>query len=156
MCVVNLGAISYEFSQTPRENEGTNKGILDDYRFLAKCLSRCEYRIVNMSYMRNMFPLFCWCTTLFNFHSSCFIYTETHSSQFIYIWLSQEIKTDNSWTTYLRSINAQTTWNMSRPGANIDSDHNILISKTCSMLKKIINFQKAKPGWDLGKLYSQQ
>jgi len=30
------------------------------------------------------------------------------------------------------------------PGANIDSDHNILIAKTCSMLKKIINFQKAK------------
>jgi hypothetical protein len=32
------------------------------------------------------------------------------------------------------------------PGANIDSDHNILIAKTCSMLKKIRNFQKAKPG----------
>jgi hypothetical protein len=31
MCVVNLGAISYEFSQTPRENERTNKGIFDDY-----------------------------------------------------------------------------------------------------------------------------
>jgi len=30
------------------------------------------------------------------------------------------------------------------PGANTDSDHNILIAKTCSMLKKIINFQKAK------------
>jgi hypothetical protein len=32
------------------------------------------------------------------------------------------------------------------PGANTDSDHNILIAKTCSMLKKIINFQKAKLG----------
>jgi hypothetical protein len=32
------------------------------------------------------------------------------------------------------------------PGANSDSDHNILIAKTSSMLKKIINFQKTKPG----------
>lgn len=37
MSVVNLGVISYEFSQTPRQNEGTlrqnegtNKGIFDD------------------------------------------------------------------------------------------------------------------------------
>jgi len=42
------------------------------------------------------------------------------------------------------------------PGANSDSDHNILIAKTCSTLKKIINFQMAKPGWDLGELYSQK
>jgi hypothetical protein len=28
------------------------------------------------------------------------------------------------------------------PGANTDSDHNVLTAKSCSMLKKIINFQK--------------
>jgi hypothetical protein len=42
------------------------------------------------------------------------------------------------------------------PGADSDSDHNILVPKICTRLKKIIKFQKAKPRWDLEKLYAQQ
>jgi hypothetical protein len=38
------------------------------------------------------------------------------------------------------------------PGADIDSDHNLLVDKICTRLKKIIRFQKRKPKWDLKKL----
>jgi len=41
------------------------------------------------------------------------------------------------------------------PGADIDSDHNLLVGKICTRLKKIIRFQKRRPKWDLGKLYAQ-
>ena len=40
-------------------------------------------------------------------------------------------------------------------GADIDSDHNLLVAKICTRLKKIISFQKRKPQWDLEKLYAQ-
>ena len=42
------------------------------------------------------------------------------------------------------------------PGADIDSDHNLLVAKICTRLKKIIRFQKRRPQWDLEKLYAQQ
>jgi hypothetical protein len=42
------------------------------------------------------------------------------------------------------------------PGADIDSDHNLLVAKICTRLKKIIRFQKRRPQWDLEKLYTQK
>jgi len=42
------------------------------------------------------------------------------------------------------------------PGADIDSDHNLLVAKICTRLKKFIRFQKRRPQWDLEKLYVQQ
>jgi hypothetical protein len=36
--------------------------------------------------------------------------------------------------------------------AGIDSDHNLLVATICTRLKKIINFQKGKPTWDIQKL----
>jgi hypothetical protein len=42
------------------------------------------------------------------------------------------------------------------PGADIDSDHNLLVAKICTKLKKIIRFQKKRPQWDLKKLYTQK
>jgi hypothetical protein len=41
------------------------------------------------------------------------------------------------------------------PGADIHSDHNLLVAKICTRLKGIIIFQKRKPGWDLEKLQAQ-
>jgi len=41
-------------------------------------------------------------------------------------------------------------------GADIDSDHNLLVAKICTRLKKIIKFQKRIPQWDLEKLYTQK
>jgi hypothetical protein len=41
-------------------------------------------------------------------------------------------------------------------GADIDSDHNLLVAKICTRLKKIIRFQKRTPNWDLEKLYTQR
>jgi len=41
------------------------------------------------------------------------------------------------------------------PGADIDSDHKLLVAKFRTMLKKIIRFQKNRPRWDLEKLYAQ-
>ena len=38
------------------------------------------------------------------------------------------------------------------PGADIDSDHNLLVAKVRTRLKKIIRFQKSRPRWDLEKL----
>ena len=42
------------------------------------------------------------------------------------------------------------------PGADIDSDHNLLVAKICTRLKKSIRFQKRRPRWDLEKLYAQR
>jgi hypothetical protein len=42
------------------------------------------------------------------------------------------------------------------PGADIDSDHNLLVAKICTRLKKSIRFQKRRPRWDLEKWYTQQ
>ena len=42
------------------------------------------------------------------------------------------------------------------PGADIDSDHNLLVAKVCTRLKKIIRFQNSRPRWDLEKLYAQR
>jgi len=41
-------------------------------------------------------------------------------------------------------------------GADNDSDHNLLVAKICTRLKKIICFQKRRPQWDLEKLYAQR
>jgi len=42
------------------------------------------------------------------------------------------------------------------PGADIDSDHNLLVAKFRTRLKKIIRFQKNRPRWDFEKLYTQK
>jgi len=41
------------------------------------------------------------------------------------------------------------------PGADIDSDHNLLVAKVRTRLEKIIRFQKSRPSWDLEKLYAE-
>jgi hypothetical protein len=41
------------------------------------------------------------------------------------------------------------------PGADIDSDHNLLVDKICARLKNV-RFQKRIPRWDVGKLYTQR
>ena len=43
-----------------------------------------------------------------------------------------------------------------QPGADIDSDHNLLVAKVCIRLKKIIRFQKSRPRLDLEKLYAER
>jgi flagellar biosynthesis component FlhA len=42
------------------------------------------------------------------------------------------------------------------PGADIDSDHNLLVAKICTRLKKIIRFQKRRLQWELEILYTQK
>ena len=42
------------------------------------------------------------------------------------------------------------------PGADIDSNHNLLVAKVRTRLKKIIRFQKSRPRWDLEKLYVER
>ena len=42
------------------------------------------------------------------------------------------------------------------PGADIDSDRDLLVAKIHTRLKKIIRFQKSRPRWDLEKLYAQR
>ena len=42
------------------------------------------------------------------------------------------------------------------PGADIDSDHNLLVAKFCSRLKKIIRFQNRRRRLDMEKLYAQR
>jgi type I site-specific restriction endonuclease len=42
------------------------------------------------------------------------------------------------------------------PGADIDSDHNFLVAKIYTRLKKIMRFQKRRPQWNLEKLYTQK
>ena len=42
------------------------------------------------------------------------------------------------------------------PGADIDSNHNLLVAKFRTTLKKIRRFQKSRPRWDLEKLYAQR
>ena len=42
------------------------------------------------------------------------------------------------------------------PGADIDCDHNLLVAKVRTKLKKIIRFQKNRPRCDLEKLYAQR
>ena len=41
-------------------------------------------------------------------------------------------------------------------GADIDSDHNLLVAKVHTRLKKIVRFQKSRPRWDLEKLYAER
>ena len=40
-------------------------------------------------------------------------------------------------------------------GADIDFDHNLLLAKICTRLKKIVRFRRGKPTWDVQKLYAQ-
>ena len=42
------------------------------------------------------------------------------------------------------------------PGADIDCDHNLLVAKIHTRLKKLIRFQKSRPRWNLEKLYAQR
>jgi hypothetical protein len=41
-------------------------------------------------------------------------------------------------------------------GADVDSDHNLLVVKVRTSLKKIIRFQKRRPRWYLEKLCAQK
>jgi len=41
------------------------------------------------------------------------------------------------------------------PGADIDSDHNLLVAKVRTSLKKIMRFQRSRHRWDLEELYAQ-
>jgi hypothetical protein len=43
-----------------------------------------------------------------------------------------------------------------QPGADTDSDHNLLVAKICTSLKRIIRLQKRKSVWDLEKLQPQR
>jgi hypothetical protein len=43
-----------------------------------------------------------------------------------------------------------------QPGADIDSDRNLLVAKICTRLKRIIRFQKRKPVRDIEKLQAQR
>ena len=40
--------------------------------------------------------------------------------------------------------------------ADMDSDHNLLVAKFCTTLKKIIRFQKSRLRQDLKKLYTNR
>jgi hypothetical protein len=40
------------------------------------------------------------------------------------------------------------------PRADTDSDHNLLVAKICTRLKKIIRFQKRRPQWGFGEIIS--
>ena len=42
------------------------------------------------------------------------------------------------------------------PGEDTDSDHNLLVAKFRTRLKKIVRFQKSRTRWDLEKLYAQR
>ena len=42
------------------------------------------------------------------------------------------------------------------PGPDIHSEHNLLVTKICTRMKKIIRFQNRRPQWDLEKLYTQK
>jgi len=42
------------------------------------------------------------------------------------------------------------------PGADIDSDHSLLVAKVRTRLKKIVRFQKSRSRWDLEKLYAER
>jgi hypothetical protein len=42
------------------------------------------------------------------------------------------------------------------PGADIDSDHNLLVATICTSLKKIIRIEKGNPRWALQNLYAQR
>jgi hypothetical protein len=41
-------------------------------------------------------------------------------------------------------------------GADIDSDHNILVTNFCTTLKKIVRFQMRRPQWDLQEICIQK
>jgi hypothetical protein len=41
------------------------------------------------------------------------------------------------------------------PGADVDSDHKLLVARICIRVKKIIKCQKEKQRWDLHTLHSQ-
>jgi exonuclease III len=43
-----------------------------------------------------------------------------------------------------------------QPGADIDSDHNLLVTKICTGPKRIVRLQKRKPVWDLENLRTQR
>jgi hypothetical protein len=42
------------------------------------------------------------------------------------------------------------------PGADTESDHNLLVAKVRTRLKKIIRFLNRRPKWDLEKLYGER
>jgi hypothetical protein len=76
----------------------------------------------------------------------------------LYTW-----KTSGDWSRYhLEYIPAKHRFRNSvkdmhtLAGADIDSDHNLLVAKICTRLKKILRFQKRRPRWNLEKLYTER
>jgi hypothetical protein len=43
-----------------------------------------------------------------------------------------------------------------QPRADINSDHNLLVAKICTRLKRIIRLQRSKAVWDLEKLQARR
>jgi len=41
-------------------------------------------------------------------------------------------------------------------GVDIDSDHNLLVTKVCTRLQKIVRFQMRRPQWDLQEICIQK
>ena len=80
---------------------------------------------------------------------------------YLLIYLSHgrhlEIGVDISWTILVKHRFRNSVKDVQTlPGADIDSDHNLLVAKVHTRLKKIIRFQKNRPRWDLEKLYAER
>jgi len=67
-----------------------------------------------------------------------------------YTWKAPGGRSRHQWTIHLRNRFRNTVKDVQTlPGADIDSDHNLLVAKICTSLKKIIGFKKRRPNWDL-------
>ena len=73
----------------------------------------------------------------------------------LYTWKAPGEQSRHQLTTYIRFRNTVKDM-QSLPGAYIDSDHNLLVAKVRTRLKKIIRFQKSRPRRDLEKLYAER
>lgn len=58
------------------------------------------------------------------------------------------------WTSVLSRKNTDKVYVQTMPEADIDSAHNLLFAKICTVLKKIMKFQTGKPRCDLEKLHA--
>ena len=73
----------------------------------------------------------------------------------VYTLRNGEISTINFITIYIYFRNSVKDV-QTLAGADIDSDHNLLVVKVHTRLKKIIRFRKSRPRWDLEKLYAER
>jgi hypothetical protein len=68
---------------------------------------------------------------------------DQHRYQLAYIFVKQRFRSS------VKDVKRQ-------PGTYIDSDHNLLVAKICTRLKRTIRLQKRKPVWDLENLQAQR